>query len=107
MNTLLESGLIWWITAFDLPAMSGLLFMIWKARQDSERSIKILHDQLEVRCSQLREALSAFKLEVAKNYASVSDLKDLEGRIVTHLLRIETKLDQTALKAEALRSKQD
>ena len=105
MDTLLESGLIWWITVFDLPAMSGLFFLIWKSRQDCERAVKVLHDSLEVRCTQLREALSNFKLEVAKNYASVSDLKDLEGRIVAHLLRIETKLDQTALKAESLRAK--
>ncbi len=107
MNTLLDSGLIWWITAVDLPAMSALFWLIWKGRQESGKSIGILHDNLELRCSQLREALYAFKLEVAKSYASVTDVRDLEERIVTHLLRIETKLDQTALKAEALRSKQE
>ena len=106
MTTLLNSGLIWWITAIDIPAMSALFWLVWKSRQDSEKSVKILHDNLEVRCSQLREGLYAFKLEVAKSYASVSDMKDLEERIVSYLLRIETKLDQTALKAEALRSRQ-
>ncbi|MCM2344882.1 MAG: hypothetical protein NDJ24_10020, partial [Alphaproteobacteria bacterium] len=57
---------------------------------------------MESRHAQLREALSAFKLEVAKSYASVSDMRDLEGRLVSHLLRIEAKLDTTALKTEAL-----
>lgn len=57
---------------------------------------------VESRNAQLREALSAFKLEVAKSYASVSDLRDLETRLVSHLLRIEAKLDTTALKTEGL-----
>ena len=106
MDNLLDSGLIWWITVFDLPAMSGLFFLIWKSRQDSEKALRILHDSLDMRCAQLREGLANFKLEVAKNYASVGDLRDLEGRLVSHLLRIETKLDRTALKAESMQSKQ-
>ncbi|MEZ5919268.1 MAG: hypothetical protein R3D66_04995 [Alphaproteobacteria bacterium] len=31
--------------------------------------------------------------------ASHSDLRELEGRLTSHLLRIEAKLDSTALKA--------
>jgi hypothetical protein len=31
-------------------------------------------------------------------------MKDLETRIVSHLLRIESKLDRTALKTEALKA---
>jgi hypothetical protein len=34
-----------------------------------------------------------------------SDLRALESRLVAHLLRIESKLDSTALKAEALGAK--
>jgi hypothetical protein len=55
----------------------------------------------------MREGLSAFKLEVAKSYASIADMKELEARLVGHLLRIEEKLDKTALKAEALHAKHD
>lgn len=102
MNILLESGLIWWITAFDLPVLSSLFWMIWRTRKECNESLLHLHEALEVRSNQLREALSAFKLEVAKSYASVTDMKDLEVRIVAHLLRIESKLDQTALKAASL-----
>jgi len=47
-----------------------------------------------------------FKLEVAKTYASIMEMKDVEGRIVTHLLRIESKLDKTALKTEALSARE-
>jgi len=103
MQMLLDSGLLWWITVVDLPAMAGLFLLIWRTRKDSENSARHMHEILDVRSTQLREALSAFKLEVAKSYASNHDMKDLETRIVAHLLRIEAKLDKTALKTEALR----
>ncbi len=101
----ISMNMAWWITAFDLPAMAGLLILIWRTRQDFEKRAACLHDALERRSDQLREALNAFKLEVAKTYASHTDLRDLEGRLVGHLLRIEAKLDATALKAEAANAK--
>ncbi len=105
MNNFFESGLIWWITAVDLPVLSGLFWFTLRIKSDADDAIDLLHETLEVRTSQLREGLSAFKLEVAKTYASVTDMKDLEGRIVSHLLRIESKLDRTALKTEALNAR--
>jgi hypothetical protein len=97
METIFDSGLIWWITAVDLPVLSGLFWLISRIRKETEEAIDVLHETLEVRSSQLREGLSAFKLEVAKSYASVGDMKDLESRIIAHLLRIEAKLDRTSL----------
>lgn len=102
MNTILDTGLIWWITAVDLPALSTLFWLNLRNRKEAQDAADRLQDTLDVRSTQLREALSSFKLEVAKSYASVVDMKDLEGRIVSHLVRIEGKLDQTALKTEAL-----
>ncbi len=99
-----DSGLIWWITAVDIPALSALLWLIFQSRNEADEAIDTLHETLDVRSNQLREALSAFKLEVAKSYASVTDMKDLETRIVSHLLRIEAKLDHTALKTESLKA---
>lgn len=99
-----ESGLIWWITAVDLPALSGLLWLVFHSKREADQAIGELHETLDVRSHQLREALSSFKLEVAKSYASVTDMKDLESRIVSHLLRIEAKLDRTALKTESLKA---
>lgn len=100
--TTLSQDLVWWVTVIDLPAMAGLFWLIWRTRQDFKQN----HDQLQIvldhRCDQLREALHAFKLEVARHYASQSDVRTLEKRLVEHLLRIESKLDQTALKAEGL-----
>ncbi|MBK9584393.1 MAG: hypothetical protein KA099_03095 [Alphaproteobacteria bacterium] len=100
--TFLSEDLLWWITVIDLPALAGLFWMIWRTREQSEAAIDHLHQRLDHRSEQLREALNAFKLEVAKTYASQSDLRALERRLVEHLLRIESKLDATALKAENL-----
>lgn len=80
--TEISQDLVWWITIVDLPAMGGLFWMIWR----------------------LREALHAFKLEVAKSYASQNDVRAIEKRLIEHLLRIESKLDATALKTESLQA---
>lgn len=103
--TTLSHDLVWWITVIDLPAMAGLFWLIWRTRQDTEDTAAHLQTLLERRTEQLRDALNAFKLEVAKTYASQNDLRQVELRIVDHLLRIEAKLDATALKAEALKAK--
>ena len=101
---LLSEGLVWWITVVDLPAMAGLFWLIWRTRRDNEQAIDHVQILLDRRSEQLRDALAAFKLEVAKFYASQRDLRALESRLVAHLLRIESKLDTTALKAEALKA---
>ena len=103
----MTEDLVWWITVVDLPAMAGLFALIWRTRQKFEIRSDDLQIALEHRCDQLREALNAFKLEVAKNYASQKDLRGTESRLVEHLLRIESKLDTTALKAEALKAKSE
>ena len=40
--------------------------------------------------------LAAYKTEVAKDYASIAYLKDMEGRIVSRIGKIEDKLDRYA-----------
>jgi hypothetical protein len=104
MQTVLGGDLLWWITIIDIPAMSGLFWMIWRTKKEAEAAVRQAHETQEMRSTQLREALSSFKLEVAKTYASTTDIKDLETRIVSHLLRIESKLDKTALKTQSLLS---
>jgi hypothetical protein len=68
--------------------------MIWNSRRE--------YDDMSRR---LAEDLSNHKLEVARNYASIDDLRILENRITSHLMRIEAKLDVTALKTESVHSK--
>lgn len=99
--THISQDLIWWITVVDLPAMGGLLLLLWRVRGENLRHVNEMQIMLDRRCDQLRDALASFKLEVAKNYASQRDLRLIEMRLVEHLLRIEQKLDKTALKAAA------
>ncbi len=87
--------LIWWITAVDLPVMGGLFWLNWRTRRDSQIAIDDSRHELETGLAFIRERLSAFKLEVAKSYASISYLKEVERRLTNHLVRIEDKLDAT------------
>lgn len=105
--TLFSEDLLWWVTVIELPALAGLFAMIWHNRWQANAALDHVHNLLERRSEQLRDALGAFKLEVAKTYASQNDLRQVEARIVEHLLRIEAKLDTTALKAEALKAKSE
>ncbi len=101
----MSQDLIWWVTAVDIPVISALFWLIWKTRRDAHNAIQAMRQSLDHRSDQLKDALNGFKLEVAKYYASQGDLRNLETRLVSHLLRIESKLDSTALKAEAASSK--
>lgn len=84
---------IWWITVVELPALTGLWWLIWRTRRDQDIALEKHRQRLDAAVAQAREALAAYKLEVAKSYASTSQLKDLEARLTDHLLRIESKLD--------------
>lgn len=84
---------IWWITAVEIPALTGLWWLIWRTRRDHDIALERYRQRLDTAVAQAREALSAYKLEVAKSYASTSQMKDLEARLTDHLLRIEAKLD--------------
>ncbi|QJE74565.1 hypothetical protein HHL28_17180 [Aerophototrophica crusticola] len=85
--------LVWWITAIEVPALAGLFWMIQQVKRDTEQSLEPLRAGLDATSVQLRDALAAFKLEVAKTYASQDALREVEQRLTAHLLRIETKLD--------------
>lgn len=71
---------MWWISVIELPALAGLFMLIWS----------------------LTRELAAFGLDVARTYAPSVQVRELELRLTSHLLRIEAKLDSTALKAERL-----
>jgi hypothetical protein len=104
MDGMLNINMVWWITVVDIPALTGLLLLIWRTRRDNEEARQYLQDMLDKRTSQLREGLNAYKLESVKTYARESDLQALEERLITHLVRIEAKLDNTALKTEGLKA---
>lgn len=91
--------LIWWITVVEVPVVTGLWWLIWRTRRDQDTALDDQRRRVETALAQAREALSAYKLEVAKTYASTGQLKDLEARLTDHLLRIEAKIDSQPRKS--------
>lgn len=85
---------IWWISVVELPALGGLFWLLWRTRHDGEQALEAQRRQMEAEIIGLRQCLSDYKLEVAKSYASVGYLADVERRLLAHLLRIENKLDR-------------
>jgi len=93
MQETLTLDIVWWITAVEIPALAGLLWMIWRTRRDVSDGVTDMRHDHEISISHLREVLSAYKLEVAKSYVSIPYLKEVERRLTGHLVRIEDKLD--------------
>ena len=100
--SIFSQDLVWWITVIDVPVMGSLFILLWRTRIEGTAAREHLRALLDNRNTQLRDALNGFKLEAAKTYASLTDMRDLEVRLVNHLLRIEAKLDVTAIKTAAL-----
>lgn len=78
-NDILQQAM-WWIGVVEIPVLVALFTLIWSVMRD----------------------LTNFRMEVARTYASAIQVRELEQRLTAHLLRIEAKLDTTALKAENL-----
>lgn len=93
MQNTVNLDLVWWITAVELPALAALFWMTWRSRRDATEAITDIRHDHEISVSHLREVLSAYKLEVAKSYVSIPQLKEVERRLTGHLVRIEDKLD--------------
>ena len=86
--------MIRWITAVELPLLGGMFWFFWRARRESDDALSRHQRQIDQTVSLLRDNVAAYKLEVAKSYASLDCLKDVERRLTRHLQRIETKLDR-------------
>lgn len=71
-----------WVTMIEIPLFASLFSLLFKQRKDTENAIGLW-----------RDALSEFKIHVARNYVSLENLKDVEDRLTSYLLRIEKKLD--------------
>jgi hypothetical protein len=83
----------WWIAVVEVPVLAGLVYMIWHVRKDMERCVAAHRDSTDDALVALRDRLADHRLEVARSYASIAHLKDVEQRLTDHLLRIEHKLD--------------
>ena len=85
--------LIWWVTVVELPALAGLFWLGWRNRRELEAELSDAAHESETGLRWLRDNLAAYKLDVAKSYASIAYLKEVERRLTGHLVRIEDKLD--------------
>ncbi len=86
-------NLIWWITVVELPALAGLFWFGWRNRRELERDLADARHDTDAGLRWLRDHLAGFKLDVAKSYASITYLKEVERCLTGHLIRIEEKLD--------------
>ena len=87
-------GFQWWISAIEIPVISFMFFVINRNKQDADSKLDKLRNIAETKSVQLKDALSSYKLEVAKSYASINSLREVEKRLVEHLLRIEEKIEK-------------
>lgn len=101
MQEFLPDSILWWLTMIDIPALTGLLMLVLKSRKDANDSRDELMRLIDAKSAQIRDQIAADKIEAIKSFATINDVKELEKRLVSHLLRIEAKLDVTALKAES------
>ncbi|MEQ8444192.1 MAG: hypothetical protein RIM72_09010 [Alphaproteobacteria bacterium] len=95
-----SQDLLWWIAVGEVPLITSLWWLLWRTRRDQDVALDQHRQRIETAVARAREALGAYKLEVAKSYASTAQLKDLEHRLTDHLLRIESKLDRRAQSAD-------
>ncbi|MEI8393346.1 MAG: hypothetical protein WCF85_01325 [Rhodospirillaceae bacterium] len=84
---------VWWITAVELPVISGLFWLISRHRRDAEQALEAVRQRAENAQIQVREMLANYKVEVAKSYVGIDTLKTVEQRLTDYLLRIEAKLE--------------
>jgi hypothetical protein len=80
----------------EILALAILALAIWHNKRVSAEAVEAVDDRLDRSLAQSREALASYKLEVAKSYATVGLIKDVERRLTEHLIRIEAKLSQQA-----------
>lgn len=83
---------VWWITAVEVPVLGCLFWLTYHGRRESERALLKVYREIQANLNVVLENLAQSKLEVARLYATIADLKDVEKRLTDHLLRLETRL---------------
>jgi hypothetical protein len=83
---------VWWITVIEIPAFGCLFWMMQQGRREAERALLRVYREIQANLNVVLENLAQSKLEVARLYATVADLKDVEKRLTDHLVRLEARL---------------
>ena len=89
----ISMDIIAWITTIEIPILTAVIAYAHRAKNQFEKRLEHIHDDLSVDINSVRSALMNYKLEVAQKYASIAYLRDVEARLTNHLIRIEKKLD--------------
>jgi hypothetical protein len=84
--------------------MAVLAWMLHSLRRSialapEREAADIAHQQAAL--ERTRDDLAAFKLEVARTYVPLSLIRDVDGRLTAHLIRIEQKLDEATRAAHS------
>lgn len=83
---------VWWITAVEVPVLGCLFWLIHHGRRESDRALLKIYSEIQGNMGTVIENLAQSKLEVARLYATVTDVKDVEQRLTDHLLRLESRV---------------
>ena len=100
MEATVSANLFRWLAMVEIPVLGGMFWFVWRARRDGELALNEQRRHHENGLGRLRDNVAAYKLDVAKSYASIQLLKDVERRLTRHLLRIEAKLDRRSQSLE-------
>ncbi len=95
---------LWLVTGMDIPMLMTMIWLAIKYYKETEKRLNDVEKLFETIRGNFEQKLLDYKLHVANEYARLSMVKEMEMRVVSHLLRIESKLDVTALKTEAVHS---
>jgi hypothetical protein len=83
---------MWWTTAIEIPVLGCMFWLIHHGRREAERALLRIYREIQGNLNMVLDNLAQSKLEIARFYATVTDLKDVEQRLTDHLLRLETRL---------------
>jgi hypothetical protein len=95
---------MWWTTAIEVPVLGCMFWLIHHGRRESERALLRIYREIQGNLNMVLDNLAQSKLEIARFYATVTDLKDVEKRLTDHLLRLETRLTYVLPSSPAARS---
>jgi hypothetical protein len=73
----------WWIATIGIPLVGALFWLRFRDRDETDKTLR-----------NIAADLASYKLTVATSFVSVSYLKDVEGRIMAHLEKIDQKIDR-------------
>lgn len=85
-------GWVQWAQIIAVPAYVALCGMLWRHMDKDDRR----SEQTHARINEVRGELQAFRLEVAREYATLRLLERLESRFEELAQRIERRLDELA-----------